>query len=83
MLPWTGGDWLPRVHVWWAVGQVAICVRTKDYGRFLPEWIAYHYVIGVDEIVIYDDMSTDGTYDIIRPFEDAGLVRYTSFRLGR
>lgn len=32
--------------------QVAACVRTKDFGRFLPEWIAYHYATGVDEIQV-------------------------------
>ena len=56
--------------------QVAACVRTKDFGRFLPEWIAYHYAIGVDEIVIYDDNSVDNTVEILQPFVDAGIVRY-------
>ena len=44
--------------------KVAVCVRTKDFGRFLPEWIAYHYAIGVDEITIYDDDSVDKTKEV-------------------
>lgn len=56
--------------------KVAACVRSKDFGRYLPEWIAFHYAIGVDEIMIYDDDSVDGTKDIVQPFVDAGIVQY-------
>lgn len=63
--------------------KVALCVRTKDFGRYLPEWIAYHYVIGVDEIVVYDDNSADNTRELVRPFEEAGIVRYMFFKLNR
>ncbi|CAM9684302.1 unnamed protein product, partial [Hapterophycus canaliculatus] len=56
--------------------QVAICVRTKDFARFLPEWIAFHYVLGVDEIGVYDDDSTDNTREVLQPFVDAGIVNY-------
>lgn len=63
--------------------KVAACVRTKDFGRFLPEWIAYHYAIGVDEITIYDDDSIDDTVEIIQPFVDAGIVHYVLERTGQ
>ncbi|CAN0277647.1 unnamed protein product, partial [Laminaria digitata] len=46
--------------------KVAACVRTKDAGRFLPEWIAYHHAIGVDELTIYDDDSVDDTKQVKR-----------------
>lgn len=45
--------------------KVAVCVRTKDAGRFLPEWIAYHHSIGVDELTLYDDNSVDKTRQVI------------------
>lgn len=56
--------------------KVAACLRTKDYGRFLPEWLAFHYAIGVDEVSLYDDDSSDGTFQTLQPFIEAGLVRY-------
>ncbi|CAN0556319.1 unnamed protein product, partial [Ectocarpus sp. 12 AP-2014] len=62
--------------------KVAACVRTKDFGRFLPEWIAYHYAIGVDEMTIYDDESIDDTVEILQPFVDAGIVTYVLERTG-
>lgn len=55
---------------------MAVCLRTKDFARFLPEWIAFHYALGVDEIMIYDDDSTDNTEEVLQPFVEAGLVRY-------
>lgn len=60
-----------------ATEKVAACVRTKDRGRYMSEWIAYHYALGVDDIYIYDDDSVDGTPDILKPFIDAGIVHYT------
>ncbi|CAM9190329.1 unnamed protein product [Pylaiella littoralis] len=56
--------------------KVAMCVRTKDFARYLPEWIAFHYAVGVDEISLYDDDSADNTTEVIKPFVDAGIVRY-------
>eukprot|EP00752_Nemacystus_decipiens_P006248 g5635.t1 len=56
--------------------NVAACVRTKDYGRFLPEWVAYHYAAGVDHITVYDDNSVDDTKEILQPFVKAGIVQY-------
>lgn len=62
--------------------KVAICVRTKDFGRFLPEWVAFHYAIGVDEISIYDDDSVDNTVEVLQPFIDAGMVLYVFEKIG-
>ncbi|CAN0164374.1 unnamed protein product [Scytosiphon promiscuus] len=59
-----------------ATNKVAICVRTKDFARFLPEWIAFHYALGVDEIGVYDDDSVDNTKEVLQPFVDAGIVKY-------
>eukprot|EP00903_Cladosiphon_okamuranus_P007792 g7541.t1 len=63
--------------------NVAVCVRTKDYGRFLPEWIAFHYAAGVDEITVFDDDSVDNTKEILEPFVEAGIVRYISGKIER
>lgn len=56
--------------------KVAVCLRTKDYARFLPEWLAFHYAVGVDEVSIYDDESADNTTAALQPFVEAGFVRY-------
>lgn len=33
-------------------------------GRYLPEWIAYHWALGVDEFMVYDDESIDDTREV-------------------
>lgn len=58
------------------IRQVAACIRSKDYGRFLPEWVAFHYALGVDEVNIFDDESVDRTAQALLPFIDAGIVKY-------
>lgn len=60
-----------------------MCVRSKDYGRFLPEWVAFHYAVGVDEMMIYDDDSIDSTREVLKPFIDAGIVKYHFFKIER
>ena len=55
---------------------MAICVRSKDFGRFLPEWVAFHYVLGVDEVKLFDDDSVDRTGQALFPFMQAGIVKY-------
>ncbi|CBN78983.1 expressed unknown protein [Ectocarpus siliculosus] len=44
--------------------QVVSCTRTKDRGRYLPEWVAYHWAMGVDEMNIFDDDSVDDTREV-------------------
>lgn len=47
----------------------------------MPEWIAYHYALGVDEIYVYDDDSVDDTVDILKPFVEAGIVHYKYYKV--
>jgi hypothetical protein len=49
-------------------------VRVKDEARFLPEWMAYHSVLGVEHFYVYDNSSSDGLAERIAPFIEAGLV---------
>ena len=36
----------------------AACCMAKDEDLFLKEWIAYHYLLGFEHFIIYDDNST-------------------------
>eukprot|EP00904_Undaria_pinnatifida_P006960 jgi/Undpi1/3394/HiC_scaffold_15.g06767.m1 len=56
--------------------KVASCVLTKDNGRYLPEWVAYHWALGVDEFDILDDDSVDDTREVSEPFVRAGIVTF-------
>jgi len=48
-----------------ALPTSALIAIAKNEQRSIAEWIAYHRSIGFDQIVVYDNGSTDGTASII------------------
>ena len=69
-----------RIGSWWRRGQpdthphprltVVTCI--KNEGEDLVEWLCFHRHIGVSDFVIYDNLSTDKTIEILNalPFRD-------------
>ena len=45
--------------------RIAICALVKDEALYIEEWLAFHFLQGVSEILIFDNESTDGTREII------------------
>ena len=43
---------------------VAMAAITKNEGPFIAEWVAYHYLLGVEHFVIYDNRSDDATVEV-------------------
>ena len=54
----------------------SLCVVSRNYnqGRFYPEWIEYHLLLGVDHFFVSDDCSIDTSVDILQKYVDQGLV---------
>lgn len=48
----------------------------KDEGPFFWEWVAYHRAIGFDNIIVYQNDSTDLTHAILKALEGIGAIRY-------
>lgn len=44
----------------------AVALFVKDECHDIAGWISWHLAIGFDHLYIYDDWSTDGTYEIAR-----------------
>lgn len=53
---------------------VAMAAITKNEGPFIAEWVAYHYLLGVEHFFIYDNGSTDATRAELAPFVNCGMV---------
>jgi hypothetical protein len=53
----------------------ALCAIMKNEGVYILEWLAFHRVIGFDEIFIYNNESTDTTAGLLAPLQAAGLVK--------
>ncbi|MBD5405699.1 glycosyltransferase family 92 protein [bacterium] len=52
----------------------AIC---KNEAPYLPEWIEYHKMLGVEKFYIYDNESTDNTKEVLKSYIADGTVEYT------
>ena len=59
-----------------ATPSVVVVAIVKNEARYLLEWIAYHRTVGIDHFIILDNESTDGTYFLLQPLADAGLITY-------
>lgn len=47
--------------------------------RDILEWIEYHRIVGVQHFYIYDNESTDGLEEKLKPYVEEGLVTYIYF----
>jgi hypothetical protein len=50
------------------------CPMIKNEEGFISEWVAYHYMHGIDHFMIYDDGSIDNGVDEVKPFMEKGIV---------
>lgn len=54
----------------------------KDEARYVPEWIEFHLLQGYDHFILYDNASTDGLAEIVRPYTDSGLLEIRHYPAG-
>ena len=48
----------------------------RNEARYLAEWLAYHRLVGIDHVYLYDNNSTDveELRAVTRPFVDSGFL---------
>jgi Glycosyl transferase family 2 len=57
-------------------GRKVLFSAMKNEAPFLLEWVAYHKVIGFDEIVICSNPSNDGTEELLAALAKAGVIKH-------
>ncbi len=56
-----------------------LCVTTvRDEGPYLLEWIAHHRAAGITDFLIYSNDCSDGTAEMLKLLQQAGIVRHIS-----
>lgn len=55
---------------------ISLAAIMKNEGYILLEWISYYQALGFDQIVIYDDNSTDGTTELLSALHMLGIVTH-------
>jgi hypothetical protein len=53
---------------------LAISTMVRDESLYLAEWLAFHRIVGVDHVYIYDNGSTDDSPTVLKPFVQSGFV---------
>jgi hypothetical protein len=61
----TGGQDGPRITV---------CAIARNERHYLLEWVAYHRLAGFDGIHVYDNVSDDGTSELLAALDAAGVI---------
>lgn len=59
--------------------RISVCGIFKDEGSFLKEWIEFNNMIGVEHFYLYNNNSTDGFMEVLKPYINKGLVTYIDF----
>lgn len=55
--------------------NLVIITAAKNEGCYIEEWIRFHVAVGVPDMIIFDNDSTDGTERIIASVEALGSIR--------
>lgn len=58
------------------MGARTIVSTMKNEGPFILEWVAYHRLIGFDQLVVFANDCTDGSDRLLAALDAAGLIRF-------
>ncbi len=56
-------------------GRTVIVTCMKNEGPFILEWLAFHRMIGVDDVLVYTNDCTDGTVELLDLLQKRGMVQ--------
>lgn len=54
--------------------KLTIVAIAKNEANYISEWCAYHKLMGVERIYLYENDSTDNMRDVLKPYEKDGFV---------
>ncbi|WP_068471309.1 glycosyltransferase family 92 protein [Candidatus Protochlamydia phocaeensis] len=54
--------------------DLVICALFQNEELFMKEWIEYHKLLGVQHFYLYNNLSTDHSLEILKPYIEAGEV---------
>ena len=56
--------------------RITSVTTMKDEAPFILEWVAYHRLIGLNDILVFSNDCSDGTDDMLDRLDDLGLIRH-------
>lgn len=55
--------------------KLSVCAVVKNEAPYISEWLEFHRRQGVDFFILYDNNSTDGTWEILKSYIQTGYVQ--------
>jgi hypothetical protein len=62
-------------------GRLAAVAIFRNEARYLPEWLTFHRLSGVEHVYLYDNGSTDDAHEVLEPYVRDGFVTVTDWPL--
>jgi hypothetical protein len=56
--------------------EVVLVSAMRNEGPFILEWVAYHRVIGIGQIIVASNGSTDGSDELLQALAEAGEITF-------
>jgi Glycosyltransferase family 92 len=66
--------WLPRRITSKTARYLSVVATIKNEGRYLREWIEFQRLMGVEQVYLYDNGSTDNTNEVLAAYVAEGFV---------
>ena len=69
-------NWLERAYRKPPPGgaYLAVCALFRNEARYLPEWLEFHRLVGVERFFLYNNASTDDYLDVLAPYLEEQVV---------
>lgn len=55
--------------------KIAVCAICRNEFSYVKEWVAFYKTSGFDSVYIYDNVSDDGTTEMLASLDDIGEIR--------
>jgi len=55
--------------------NIAVCAICRNEVDYIEEWVAFYQDAGFDSIYVYDNVSDDGSTELLAALDDAGIVK--------
>lgn len=59
--------------------HIGIAAIVRNEAPYLLEWLSWHRALGVESFIIYDNVSNDGTTELLAALARAGIVKHVLF----
>jgi hypothetical protein len=53
---------------------LAFCAIYRDEAPYLAEWVEFHKLVGVERLLLYNNLSTDNHLEVLAPYIEEGSV---------